>query len=473
MKESLKLESNMLSGPLWKPVLLFSVPLAATGILQQLFNAADIAVVGQFTQERGAIAMAAVGANAPVVSLLLNLFIGIALGSNVVIANALGSGNHKVVHSAIGTSVILALVGGVLMGSLGELIAVPLFASLNVPAEVMDMAVTYFRIYMLGMPVILLYNFEAAILRGAGDTKTPLMVLTFSGIVNVILNLVFVIGMGMVVEGVAIATVTSNLISSIILLFKLLRSKNEIRLDVKHFDLDRGVLVRILRIGVPAGIQSCVFSLANVIVQGATNSLGTIVMAASSASMNIEIFAFNVFQAFGQACTTFVGQNYGANQIERCKEVLKVCWIESAVLTVAAILLIVSTGKSLLAIFNGDPQVIETGYMRMLIIFPAYIFSLTYDSISGYLRGFGISLLPAVLTSIAICGVRITWVYFIFPLAPTFFTIMAVFPISLGVAAIFLIIALFVKKPAAAILKKQKEQAQEEQAEQQEMAVQM
>lgn len=171
MKESLKLESNMLSGPLWKPVLLFSVPLAATGILQQLFNAADIAVVGQFTQERGAIAMAAVGANAPVVSLLLNLFIGIALGSNVVIANALGSGNHKVVHSAIGTSVILALVGGVLMGSLGELIAVPLFASLNVPAEVMDMAVTYFRIYMLGMPVILLYNFEAAILRGAGDTK--------------------------------------------------------------------------------------------------------------------------------------------------------------------------------------------------------------------------------------------------------------------------------------------------------------
>lgn len=474
MEKTVKLESNMLQGSLWKPVLLFALPLAATGILQQLFNAADIAVVGQFTQERGAIAMAAVGANSPVVALLLNFFVGISLGSNVVIANALGSGHHKVVHSAIGTSILLALAGGVIMGVLGELIAGPLFASLNVPEEVMEMAVLYFRIYMVGMPVILLYNFEAAILRGAGDTRTPLMVLTLSGIINVILNLVFVIGMGMAVEGVAIATVVSNLVSSVVLLFKLLRSETEIRLDIRNFSFDKGVLIRILRIGVPAGIQSSVFSIANVIVQGATNSLGTIVMAASSAAMNIEIFAFNVFQSFGQACTTFVGQNYGANQVARCKQVLKVCWIESAVLTILSIVLIISVGKNLLAIFNGDPEVIETGYMRMCIIFPAYIFSLTYDSISGYLRGFGISLLPAVLTTIAICGSRITWVYFVFPLAPTFFTIMAIFPISLGLAALFLVIALFIKKPAGTILKRQQAQAgYVEEEKEQEMAVQM
>ncbi|WP_289184058.1 MATE family efflux transporter [uncultured Dubosiella sp.] len=472
MEKSFKLESSMLTGSLWKPVLLFALPLAATGILQQLFNAADIAVVGQFTQERGAIAMAAVGANAPVVALLLNFFVGISLGSNVVIANALGSGNHTIVRSAIGTSVLLALLGGVLMGVVGEMIAAPLFASLNVPEEVMEMAVLYFRIYMLGMPVILLYNFEAAILRGAGDTKTPLMVLTMSGVVNVVLNLVFVIGLGMAVEGVAIATVVSNLMSSILLLVKLSRSQTEIRLDWKRFSLDKGVLVRILRIGVPAGIQSSVFSLANVIVQGATNSLGTIVMAASSASTNIEIFAFNVLASFGQACTTFVGQNYGANQVARCKQILKVCLVESATLTIVAILLIISMGRGLLGIFNGDPEVIETGFLRMMIIFPAYIFSLTYDTISGYLRGFGISLMPAVLTTVAICGSRITWVYFVFPLAPTFATIMAIYPISLGLAALFLGIALWIKKPATTILRKQREQeARLEETGQTEMAV--
>lgn len=444
----------MLTGSLWKPVLLFALPLAATGILQQLFNAADIAVVGQFTGARGSIAMAAVGANAPVVSLLLNFFIGISLGTNVVIANALGAKDHRIVHSAISVSVILAVAGGILVGILGEVIAVPLFGALNVPEEVMDMAILYFRIYMAGMPVIVLYNFEAAILRGAGDTRTPLIVLTCSGIVNVILNLVFVIGLGMAVEGVAIATVVSNLLSAIALFVKLLRSKSAIHLDLKHPDLDGMVLKRILSIGVPAGLQSSVFSLANVIVQGATNSLGTIVMAASSAAMNLEIFAFTIFQSFGQACTTFTGQNYGANQIERCKQVLKVCWVESAVGTVLAVGLIAFFGKDLLMIFNNDPRVIETGYMRMMIIFPAYIFSLTYDSISGYLRGFGISLLPAVLTAIAICGIRITWVYFVFPYSPTFMTLMAVFPLSLGCAALFLVIALFKLKPAKKILEK-------------------
>ncbi|WP_289117853.1 MATE family efflux transporter, partial [uncultured Dubosiella sp.] len=239
-----------------------------------------------------------------------------------------------------------------------------------------------------------------------------------------------------------------------------------------NLSMNRGVLVRILRIGVPAGIQSSVFSLANVIVQGATNSLGTIVMAASSASTNIEIFAFNVLASFGQACTTFVGQNYGANQVARCKQILKVCLVESATLTIVAILLIISMGRGLLGIFNGDPEVIETGFLRMMIIFPAYIFSLTYDTISGYLRGFGISLMPAVLTTVAICGSRITWVYFVFPLAPTFATIMAIYPISLGLAALFLGIALWIKKPATTILRKQREQeARLEETGQTEMAV--
>ena len=326
-------KSTMLYGSLWKNVFLFAIPLAFTGILQQLFNAADIAIVGQFTQERGASAMAAVGANAPIVALLLNFFVGISLGSNVVIANAIGSNQNGTIHSAIGTSILIALAGGILLAIGGQWIVDPLLASLSVPSEVVNMATIYLRIYLIGMPVILLYNFEAAILRGAGDTKTPLFVLSISGVLNVILNLVFVIGFKLDVEGVAIATVVSNAMSSIILLIKLIRSKTIIHLDLRHLDFNRYVLVRILRIGIPAGIQSSVFSIANVIVQGATNSLGTLVMAASSAAMNIEIFAFNVLASFGQACTTFVGQNYGAHQISRCKQILKVCLTESAMLT--------------------------------------------------------------------------------------------------------------------------------------------
>ena len=221
------------------------------------------------------------------------------------------------------------------------------------------------------------------------------------------MNLVFVIGFKLDVEGVAIATVVSNAMSSIILLIKLIRSKTIIHLDLRHLDFNRYVLVRILRIGIPVGIQSSVFSIANVIVQGATNSLGTLVMAASSAAMNIEIFAFNVLASFGQACTTFVGQNYGAHQIARCKQILKVCLTESAMLTFASIVLILCFGKNLLSIFNGDPDVLNLGYMRMMIIFPAYAFSLTSDVISGYLRGFGISLLPAFLTSLSICESQI------------------------------------------------------------------
>lgn len=450
-------KSTMLYGSLWKNVFLFAIPLAFTGILQQLFNAADIAIVGQFTQERGAAAMAAVGANAPIVALLLNFFVGISLGSNVVIANAIGSNQNGTIHSAIGTSILIALAGGILLAIGGQWIVDPLLASLSVPSEVMDMATIYLRIYLIGMPVILLYNFEAAILRGAGDTKTPLFVLSISGVLNVILNLIFVIGFKLDVEGVAIATVVSNAMSSIILLIKLIRSKTIIHLDLRHLDFNRYVLVRILRIGIPAGIQSSVFSIANVIVQGATNSLGTLVMAASSAAMNIEIFAFNVLASFGQACTTFVGQNYGAHQIARCKQILKVCLTESAMLTFASIVLILCFGKNLLSIFNGDPDVINLGYMRMMIIFPAYAFSLTYDVISGYLRGFGISLLPAFLTSLSICGSRISWVAFVFPNFPSFQTIMMIFPISLGLAALSLIVALFIKRPASKILQKEKE----------------
>ncbi|MBR6045034.1 MAG: MATE family efflux transporter [Ruminococcus sp.] len=440
---------DFVSGSLWDKILKYALPLAATGILQQLFNAADIAVVGQYTGEKGEAAMAAVGANTPIISLIINTFIGIALGTNVVIANAVGSRDDRTVSKAVHTSVLISLIVGVCITGIGELLAEPIISAQNVPEDVLPMAVQYFRIYMAGVPVILLYNFEASIFRGVGNTRTPLLVLMMAGVLNVAFNLLFVLGLGMTVEGVALATVISNLISSSLLLRKLLRSEGAIQLRLRELRADKKVLMKILRIGIPSGMQSAVFSTANMLIQRSINSLGTTVMAASSAALNIEIFAYNVLNSFGQACTTFTGQNYGAGKLDRCKKVLKLSYLEGVIATATSIGLILTFGRFMLSVFNPNEEVIEVGYTRLIIIFTAYIFSLTYEVISGYLRGFGISATPAILTTIGICGVRFTWIFAVFPRYKTFKCIMTAYPLSLGTTAVFLVIALMICRPAA------------------------
>ena len=312
---------DMLNGPIWNKLPRYALPVAATGILGQLFNAADIAVVGNFTGDMRTAAVAAVGANSPVIGLLLNLFIGIALGANVVIANAIGRGDRETVHRAVHTSIVTALIGGVIVAIFGQFIAAGLMGLLNVPDDVYQLALAYLRIYLLGMPVILLYNFEAAIFRSVGDTKVPLIALTVSGVLNVILNLFFVIVLKMNVNGVAIATVLSNAVSSVLLLRRLLHG-DLVRVELKQLRIDPAIFRKIMRIGLPAGIQSAIFSVSNIIIQSAINSLGTVVMAASSAAFNIEIIAYDVLNSFSQACTTFVGQNYGAGKIDRCKKTM-------------------------------------------------------------------------------------------------------------------------------------------------------
>lgn len=444
-----KRDINMLEGSLWDKILRFALPLAATGILQQLFNAADIAVVGQFTGEKGAAAMAAVGANTPVIALILNFFIGISLGTNVVIANAIGHRDTDRVSRAVHTSIVFALLGGAVTAILGGLLAEKILLLLNVPAEVLPMAVLYFRVYMAGMPVILLYNFESAVFRGTGNTKTPLTALFVSGVLNVALNIVFVAVLHRTVDGVAAATVISNLVSSLILFVKLLQSTEPIRLHPQLLRIDRRILIGILRIGVPAGVQAAVFAFANIIIQTAINSLGTIVMAASSAAYNIEIFAYYVLNSFSQACTTFVGQNYGAGNINRCRRTIALCMLEGIIAMATAIGLILLFGHQMLAVFNSDPQVIEVGYLRLMMIFSAYIFTLSYEVMSGYMRGFGISVVPALLTMLGICGVRITWIYTVFPQDRTFRNIMMAYPFSLSVTALLLLSALLILRPAA------------------------
>lgn len=448
LKHTARAPLDMLHGPIWNRIPRFALPIAATAILGQLFNAADIAIVGNFTGELHTTAVAAVGANSSIISLIVNLFIGLSLGANVVIAQALGQNNKKTVQKAVHTALVIALVAGVTAAALGELVAAAILGCLNVPDEVFPLALLYLRIYLAGLPVILLYNFEAAIFRSMGETRIPLITLVISGVLNVLLNLFFVVVLHMTVDGVAIATVLSNAVSAVVLYRFLRRTDKPIHVDPRCLRVDWACLKRIVKIGVPAGIQTAMFSVANIIIQGAINSLGTVVMAASSAAYNIEIITYNILNSFSQACTTFVGQNFGAGQIQRCKRTLLLCLLEGLLALGVVIALILPCGKVLLSLFNNDPQVVEVGYIRLVMLLIAHVFSLCYEVQSGYLRGFGISLPPAILTMLGVCGVRLSWIYWVFPRYRTFASIMIAFPISLATTALLMLIAVLVYRPS-------------------------
>ena len=443
-----KRQLDMLNGPIWSRLPQFALPVAATAILEQLFNASDLAIVGNFTGADRTAAVAAVGANGPVIGLIVNLFVGIALGTNVIIAHAVGQRDAETVRKAVHTSVLVSLLGGLAVALLGELAAAPLLSLLNVPDDVFPLALLYLRIYLVGMPVILLYNFEAAIFRSVGKTKIPLIALAASGVLNVLLNLFFVVVLHMSVNGVAIATVLANAFSSLLLFRRLCRSTQNIHLEPHRLRIDTAVLGRILRIGLPAGIQSAVFAFANIIIQAAINSLGTTVMAASSAAYNIEIMAYFMLNSFSQACTTFTGQNYGAGRLDRCRRTLLLCLAEDLAASGVFIALVLTAGHSLLGLFTSDPEVVELGYMRLIIVFSAYFFSMLYDVMSGYLRGFGISLSTAILTTLGVCGTRIFWVQVIFPKHRDFQSLLTVYPVSLALTALLILAALLYYRPS-------------------------
>ena len=289
-----------------------------------------------------------------------------------------------------------------------------------------------------------------------GNTKIPFVALIISGMVNVLLNMFFVIILDRTVDGVAAATVISNLFSSIILLHFLRHTDTAAKFDVKKLRVSRSILGKILKIGIPAAIQAMVFSSANIIIQSAINSLGTLVMAASSAAFNIEIFSYYVLNSFGQACTTFTGQNYGAKKIDRCKKTLKLCILEGIVIEGLMVLFLLLFGKHMIALFRpDDPELVEIGYIRVMFITTAHLFSLFYDVMSGYMRGYGISLSPALVTMVTICGTRIFWIYCVFANYHTFPSIMIVYPISLGLNSIAIFILLLIKRPAKKLGKPQ------------------
>lgn len=439
---------DMTTGSLWDKIFFFALPLAATGILQQLFNAADIAVVGNFTGEKSELCMAAVGANTPLIGFIVNSVIAISLGANVIIATAVGMKNKALVSKTAVSSIIFSVLLGISISIIGIILSPYILKSQNIPDEVLPLASSYFCIYMAGLPVIFLYNFESAVLRGVGDTKTPLAVLSISGVINVLLNLFFVLIIKLNVEGVALATVISNTISAAILFFILLKRKEIFGISKSNLSIDVATLSKVLKIGIPAGIQSMAFSSANIIIQSSINTLGTIIMAASSAAFNLEIFAYCVLNSFSQACTTFVGQNNGAGNKKRCRKVLALCLAEDALCSAASILIILFLGKYFLRIFNSNPDVIKIGYTRLVIIFIAYAFSFIYEIMAGYMRGFSISIMPAFLTIIGICGVRIAWIYGVFPKSPTFQTIMLAYPLSFIATDLLVGSALLIVRPS-------------------------
>lgn len=429
---------DMLHGTLWDKIILFALPLALTGFMQQLLNAADVAVLGQYV---GKNAMAAVGNNTSLIGLLVNLFMGLSLGANVVIAQNIGAEKFDRVRSAVHTAFLLAIIVGVALCVVAEVVVNPVFEVLQVPEQVLPMAETYLRIYALGLPVMGIYNFEAAIFRSRGDTQTPLIALTVASFLNIALNLIFVLKLGMGVDGVAWATVIANAVSAAILFYYLRQAEGVIHLELSELKLDKACLKETVRIGLPAGVQGMVFSLSNILIQAAINALGPEAMAASAAAFTIEINVFCLTSGFGQAATTFVSQNYGAGNLARCKEVTKVAmWINIALMFIlsAAILYF---AEPLIRFFNDDAEVIRLGVIRLWYIIVPEIISVVMEIISGSLRGYGISLAPALITLVFVCGIRITWVFTVFAKLPTYATLMAVYGISWFFTMIFLIVA--------------------------------
>ncbi len=428
-------EINMLEGSLWDKIIVFALPIALTGILEQMFNAADVAVLGRFVSTE---AMAAVGNNVPIVGLIVTLFLGLSLGANVVIAQYIGARRLAEASRAVHTSLVLSLLAGVSVTLLGEFFAAPLLSLLDVPDAVLPMATLYLRVFLFGMPFMSVYNFASAILRSHGDTGTPLIALLAASVLNIVLDLGFVHLLSMGVDGVAWGTVLSYLVAAFMLIRALRREEGVLRLDVRLLRMRRHHTKRIFVIGLPAAVQGMVFCFANLVIQAALNSLGAEVMAASAAAFTIEINMYCVIAAFQQACTTFVSQNYGAGNLPRCREVTR--W--SLRLNIVAMLvlgaLILFFMRSLLRIFNADPTVVEIGVIRIVYVVVPEIFAVFIDIFSGSMRGYGYSLMPAVVTLVCICGVRLSWVWLVFPHHPTFETLMIIYPISWAVTSMFL-----------------------------------
>ena len=442
---------DLTSGPMLKKIILFSLPLAASSILQLLFNAADVVVVGRFA---GSTALAAVGSNGALINLLVNLFVGLSLGANVVAARCFGARDEKGVQNTVQTAVTLGLVSGVLLAFVGFFAARGLLELMSCPEDVIGLSALYLKIYFIGMPMTMLYNFSAALLRAVGDTRRPLYCLAAAGVINVVLNLVFVILFQMSVAGVALATIISQTVSALMVTVLLIREEGALHLDLRHLGFHKRALVQILQIGLPAGLQSTVFSLSNVVIQSAINSFGSTVVAGNSAASNLEGFIYTGMNAFAQAAVTFTSQNVGARRYDNLDRVMRNCLLCAVVVGLVLGGGAFLTGESLLHFYSTDETVVAAGLARMKVICTSYFLCGIMDTLASCLRGRGYSVLPMIVSLVGSCLLRLVWIATIFQLFRSTTTLYISYPISwLLTASVHLTCLLVVRHKTNARLK--------------------
>jgi len=420
-------EMDMTTGSILPKLLLFAVPLMLSSVLQLLFNAADVVVVGRFEGEN---ALAAVGSNGALINLIVNVFMGLSIGANVIIARHFGGSKYNETVEAVHTTITLSLIGGVFFGVFGFVFARTFLLWMGSPEEVLPLATLYLRIYFLGMPFNMLYNFGAAVLRAVGDTQRPLMYLTLAGVINVVLNVFFVAVLGIGVAGVALATIIAQAISAILVLLCLIRSEGAIHVDLRKLHINVGQVAEIAKIGIPAGLQGMCFSLSNVLIQSTVNSFGNIVMAGNSVSANLEGFHYTAMNAMYQSAITFTSQNVGAHKHRRIR---KICVM--SVLAVAVIGIVIGAffyilRMPLISIYSTEPEVMAAAATRLTLFAATYFICGIMDVLCGALRGLGNTVAPMIVSVLGACAFRIFWIYCILPFNHTLSMLYLSYPVS-------------------------------------------
>lgn len=422
-----KYEIDMCNGPLLGKILIFYIPLMLSGVLQLLFNAADIVVVGRFA---GSDALAAVGSTSSLINLLVNFFIGLSVGANVLVARYYGAGQKKELSEIVHTAVLTSIVSGFVLIFLGICLSAPALRLMDTPENVIDQSVLYMRIYFLGMPFMMAYNFGSAILRAVGDTRRPLYYLLIAGVVNVVLNLIFVICFSWGVAGVAAATSISQIISSALVIRCLIKTDAVYKLNIKELRVNKDKLIKMAQIGLPAGLQSSLFSISNVLIQSSVNSFGSIAMAGNTAASNIEGFIYTAMNAFYQTAISFIGQNYGAQKFKRIGKIAGICvgcvFLIGLIMGNAAYLV----SGTILKIYSTEAEVITYGMLRMSIICVTYCLCGVMDVMVGVLRGMGYSIMPMLVSLTGACLFRVAWIFTVFKHFGTLESIYISYPIS-------------------------------------------
>lgn len=444
---------DMVHGPLLPKILLFSLPLMASNLLQLLFNAADIAVIGRFAGPNSSVSLAAVGSTSSITALFVYILVGLSVGVNVVAAHHYGTGGHEedlshIVH----TSMFTALAGGIIFSAAGILCSAPLLSAVRTPEEVYPLALLYLRIYFTGIPFNLVYNYGAALLRARGDTERPLIYLFFSGILNVILNILFVVVLKLDVAGVALATVLSQAVSAAFILRFLFCSSDELHLDLQKLRPDRQIFLQLMRLGLPAGLQSSLFSISNIVIQSAINSYGSTTMAAVSAAFSIEGFLYVAMNSFHQAAQTFTGQNIAAGRQDRADRVLRLCLICTLVVGGVSSALAVFFAPQLVGIYNTKPEVIAEGVRRLKVVASTYVIYGVADILTGAIRGYAVSVAPMIINLFCTCLCRILWIGMLDTPSVSILWVHASYPVTWLLLAVTLAVYLVwfrKKRPAA------------------------